>query len=132
MEIINVNGYTLEEKIEIANKHLFAKQLQEHGINKDKLSLNKSVLEKIIDGYTRESGVRGLEKQLAKLIPPIIRVVAERAQRARPRLRIELYRTRASGAERFVHGRLLGREHFREVRPHREERDVGGRGRWRA
>ena len=68
MEIINVNGYTLEEKIEIANKHLFAKQLLEHGINKDKLSLNKSVLEKIIDGYTRESGVRGLEKQLARLI----------------------------------------------------------------
>jgi ATP-dependent Lon protease len=68
MEIINVNGYTLEEKIEIAKKHLFTKQLKEHGISKDKLSLNKAVLEKIIDGYTRESGVRGLEKQLAKLI----------------------------------------------------------------
>tara|TARA_A100001011_G_scaffold65003_1_gene65875 strand:+ start:41 stop:1789 length:1749 start_codon:yes stop_codon:yes gene_type:complete len=68
MEIINVNGYTLEEKIEISKKHLFTKQLKEHGISKDKLSLNKSVLEKIIDGYTRESGVRGLEKQLAKLI----------------------------------------------------------------
>ena len=68
MEIINVNGYTLEEKIEIAKKHLFKRQLKEHGISKDKLSLNKPVLEKIIDGYTRESGVRGLERQLAKLI----------------------------------------------------------------
>ena len=68
MEIINVNGYTLEEKIEIAKKHLFTKQLKEHGLNKDKVSINKLVLEKIIDGYTRESGVRGLEKELAKII----------------------------------------------------------------
>ncbi len=68
MEIINVNGYTLEEKIIIAKKHLFTKQLKEHGVNKDKVSINKLVLEKIIDGYTRESGVRGLEKELAKII----------------------------------------------------------------
>ena len=68
MEIIEINGYTLEEKIEIARKHLLPKQLKEHGIEKKNLKLSTSVISKIIDFYTRESGVRGLDKVIAKIV----------------------------------------------------------------
>ncbi|GGH02034.1 Lon protease [Polaribacter pacificus] len=68
MEIINVSGYTTEEKIEIAKRHLLPKQLKEHGLTKEHLKLGKAQIEKIIEGYTRESGVRGLEKQIAKVV----------------------------------------------------------------
>ena len=68
MEIIEINGYTVEEKVKIGQKHLLPKQLLAHGLTKDDLSINDSVLEKIIDQYTRESGVRGLEKALSKMI----------------------------------------------------------------
>ena len=68
MEIINVTGYTIEEKVEIAKKHLLPKQLEEHGLSAKDLKLGKSQLEKIVEGYTRESGVRSLEKQLAKMV----------------------------------------------------------------
>ena len=68
MEIINVTGYTIEEKVEIAKKHLLPKQLKEHGLTAKDLTLGKAQLEKIVEGYTRESGVRSLEKQLAKMV----------------------------------------------------------------
>ena len=68
MELINVNVYTLEKKTSIAQKFLLPKQLKEHGLKKNQLSLKKSILEKIIEEYTRESGVRGLEKQVAKAV----------------------------------------------------------------
>ncbi len=68
MEIINVTGYTIEEKVEIAKKHLLPKQLEEHGLSAQDLKLGKAQLEKIVEGYTRESGVRSLEKQLAKMV----------------------------------------------------------------
>ena len=68
MEIINVTGYTIEEKVEIAKQHLLPKQLVEHGLNKSHLKIGKAQLEKIVEGYTRESGVRGLEKQIAKMV----------------------------------------------------------------
>ena len=68
MEIINVSGYTTEEKIQIGKKFLLPKQLNEHGLKKKDLKLSFSVIEKIAEGYTRESGVRGLEKQIAKLV----------------------------------------------------------------
>ena len=68
MEFINISGYTLEEKAIIAKKYLVPKQLKEHGLNKKDFTLSKSVLEVIIDKYTRESGVRGLEKQIAKSV----------------------------------------------------------------
>ncbi|WP_310991847.1 endopeptidase La [Aequorivita marina] len=68
MEIINVTGYTIEEKVEIAKRHLLPKQLKEHGMDKKSLKIAKPQLEKIIVGYTRESGVRGLEKQIAKMV----------------------------------------------------------------
>jgi ATP-dependent Lon protease len=68
MEIINVTGYTIEEKVEIARRHLLPKQLREHGLTTKDLKIGKRQLEKIVEGYTRESGVRGLEKQLAKMV----------------------------------------------------------------
>lgn len=68
MEIINVSGYTIEEKVEIAKRHLLPKQLKEHGLDKDHLKIAKPQLERIVEGYTRESGVRGLEKQIAKMV----------------------------------------------------------------
>ncbi|MGJ8666145.1 MAG: endopeptidase La [Patiriisocius sp.] len=68
MEIINVTGYTIEEKVEIAKQHLLPKQLKEHGLTTDHLKVGKTQLEKIVEGYTRESGVRGLEKQIAKTV----------------------------------------------------------------
>ncbi|WP_142786233.1 endopeptidase La [Changchengzhania lutea] len=68
MEIINVTGYTIEEKVEIAKRHLLPKQLKEHGLTKKHLKIDKPQLEKIVEGYTRESGVRGLEKQIAKMV----------------------------------------------------------------
>ena len=68
MEIINVTGYTIEEKVEIGKRHLLPKQLKEHGLSSKDLKIAKPQLEKIVEGYTRESGVRGLEKQIAKMV----------------------------------------------------------------
>ena len=68
IEIINVTGYTIEEKIEIAKRHLLPKQVKEHGLSTEEIKIGKVQLEKIIEGYTRESGVRGLEKQIAKVV----------------------------------------------------------------
>ena len=67
MEMINVSGYLAEEKLEIAHKYLVPKQLTEHGLRADELSISDAALQEIIDKYTHESGVRGLEKQIAKI-----------------------------------------------------------------
>ncbi len=67
MEMINVSGYLLEEKIEIVKRHLLPKQLEAHGVPADKLKIGKRAIEKIISGYTRESGVRTLDKLMAKI-----------------------------------------------------------------
>ena len=67
MELINVTGYLAEEKVEIAKKFLVPKQLSEHGLDKKALRIDKACLVEIIDKYTHESGVRGLEKQIAKI-----------------------------------------------------------------
>lgn len=68
MEMINVSGYTIEEKMEIAKRHLLPKQLKEHGLKTSHLKIGKQQLELIVTGYTRESGVRNLEKVIAKLV----------------------------------------------------------------
>ncbi|NBC04124.1 MAG: endopeptidase La [Bacteroidetes bacterium] len=65
MEIINISGYTQEEKIEIARKYLIPKQIEENGLSKDQIKISKAAIEKIIDEYTRESGVRNLERRIA-------------------------------------------------------------------
>lgn len=76
MEIIEVNGYTIEEKIEIAKNHLIPKQLKEHGITKKDFSIEKKVIEKVIEEHTNESGVRGLDKMIAKLVRNRARQIA--------------------------------------------------------
>ncbi len=76
MEIIDLSGYLIEEKIEIARKHLVPKQLKEHGIDKKKIVFSKPVLQTVIENYTRESGVRLLEKTIAKIIRNRARYIA--------------------------------------------------------
>ncbi len=77
MEVIRLSGYILEEKLEIARKHLLPKQLKTHGLKKSQFSLTKAVLRDIIDGYAREAGVRGLENQLKKLLRKSARKIVE-------------------------------------------------------
>tara|TARA_R110002073_G_scaffold4213_2_gene28020 strand:- start:6404 stop:8842 length:2439 start_codon:yes stop_codon:yes gene_type:complete len=76
MEIINVSGYIIEEKVQIAKKHLVPKQLKEHGLTAKDLVFGKPQLEKIVEGYTRESGVRGLNKMIAKVVRNAAKSVA--------------------------------------------------------
>lgn len=76
MEIIKMSGYTIEEKVEIAKQHLFPRQLKEHGLTSKDLTIGKKQLEKIIEGYTRESGVRGLEAKIAQVIRNAAKSVA--------------------------------------------------------
>lgn len=68
MEIIDITGYTLEEKVEIARKHLIPKQQDEHGLKKDDITFDKKSITKIVNDYTRESGVRNLERKIAAII----------------------------------------------------------------
>lgn len=76
MEIIEVNGYTVEEKIEIAKRHLLPKQISEHGIGTNDISVDRTTIEKIIEEYTNESGVRGLDKIIAKIVRNRARQIA--------------------------------------------------------
>ena len=76
MEIINVGGYITEEKIEIAHRHLVPKELENHGIDKKSLSIPKTTLQKIVENYTRESGVRELNKKIAKVMRRVARKIA--------------------------------------------------------
>jgi ATP-dependent Lon protease len=76
MEIIKMSGYTIEEKVEIARQHLFPRQLKEHGLTPKDLTIGKKQLEKIVEGYTRESGVRGLEGKIAQVIRNAAKSVA--------------------------------------------------------
>ncbi len=76
MEVIKMSGYTIEEKVEIARKHLFPKQLKEHGLTTKQLSIGRKQLEFIVEGYTRESGVRGLENKVAQVIRGAAKAVA--------------------------------------------------------
>lgn len=76
MEIIEVNGYTIEEKMEIAKRHLLPKQLEQHGIKSKDITLKPAVIEKVIEEYTRESGVRGLEKKIGSLVSGVATKIA--------------------------------------------------------
>lgn len=76
MELIDVSGYIIEEKIEIARRHLVPKQMENHGLNKGAIDIPKKTIEKIVENYTRESGVRELDKKLAKIMRKVARKVA--------------------------------------------------------
>src|ERR1700744_2013219 len=76
MEIIEVNGYTIEEKIEIAKQHLLPKQREEHGVTSKQVVMKNDVLEKLVEDYTRESGVRGLEKKIGSIVRGVAKSIA--------------------------------------------------------
>jgi ATP-dependent Lon protease len=76
MELIEVSGYLVEEKVEIAKRHLWTKQLKNHGLSDYGLKVNDGVFEFIIEKYTRESGVRALDQQLAKLVRKLAKKIA--------------------------------------------------------
>ena len=73
MELIDVSGYILDEKVEIARRHLLPFQMENHGIEKGQISISKKVMGTIVESYTRESGVRNLNKIIAKLCRKIAR-----------------------------------------------------------
>lgn len=76
MELIEVSGYIMEEKVEIAARHLVPKQMEAHGITKGKVKLPKKTLQVIVESYTRESGVRELDKKIAKVMRKLARKIA--------------------------------------------------------
>ncbi len=76
MEIIEINGYTIEEKLHIAKKHLVPKQRKEHGLKASDIKISDKAITKIIENYTRESGVRNLERQIGKTVRSIAKSVA--------------------------------------------------------
>lgn len=76
MEIITMTGYTIEEKVEIAKQHLVPKQIKEHGLDDKQIVIGKKQIEKIVEGYTRESGVRGLEKKIAQVVRNTAKCIA--------------------------------------------------------
>jgi ATP-dependent Lon protease len=76
MEIINLSGYIVEEKIQIAKRHLIPNQIENHGLTRKQISFPSSVLEYIIESYTRESGVRQLDKHIAKLVRVVAKHIA--------------------------------------------------------
>jgi ATP-dependent Lon protease len=68
MELIEISGYLVEEKLEIASKHLVPRQLENHGVKEDQLIISNKIMEQLIEKYSRESGVRELDKRIAKLV----------------------------------------------------------------
>ncbi len=108
MEIIEINGYTVEEKVEIAKRHLLPKQLREHGLKPKDFSIDKRTLEYVVDNYTRESGVRGLDKVIAKLTRYAAKNVAME-QEYHTRLKIEHIED-ILGPERFNKDKYQGND----------------------
>lgn len=80
MELIEITGYLVEEKLEIARRHLFPKQLENHGVKQEQITIDKKVMESIIEKYTRESGVRELDKKLAKIVRVTAKNIASESE----------------------------------------------------
>jgi ATP-dependent Lon protease len=81
MEIIQISGYTEDEKLNIAAKYLFPKQIKEHGLLRNQLELRGNTIQSVIRGYTREAGVRSLERELAGLCRKAAKIIAEETQK---------------------------------------------------
>ncbi|HRH65761.1 MAG TPA: endopeptidase La [Bacteroidia bacterium] len=108
LEIIEINGYTLEEKVQIAIKHLIPKQLDAHGLKKEHVKLSPKMIEYMIERYTRESGVRGLEKKIAAIIRGQAKSVA--MEEAYNPIIAEADITRILGAPIFQQDKYQGNE----------------------
>lgn len=100
MEMIEVNGYTVEEKIEIAKRHLVPKQLEEHGITKNDFSIDAKLLENLIEEYTSESGVRGLDKKVAKIVRNRARQIAMEEEFSKKVVKEDLFTILGAGRGR--------------------------------
>lgn len=109
MELIEVSGYTQEEKVEIARKHLVNKELENHGLNAGQVNISKTVLQFIIEAYTRESGVRELNRQIASLMRKIAKLVAT-DEKYDPELSIEDVKKHL-GAPKFSREKYQGNEY---------------------
>jgi ATP-dependent Lon protease len=110
MEMIEISGYILEEKIEIANRHLIPKQMEEHGIAKGKIAIAKPAIEKIISSYTRESGVRELDRKIAKIMRRIAKKIAMDEEFSTPIKVKDLYEY--LGREEYSHDSYQGNEYY--------------------
>lgn len=109
MELIDISGYIIEEKIEIARRHLIPKQLENHGLDKDAINIPKKTIEKIIESYTRESGVRALDKTLAQIMRKVALKVATKTEFNKTLEIADL--TDYLGAERFSKDEYQGNEY---------------------
>ena len=109
MELIDVSGYILEEKVEIARKHLLPQQLENHGVKKTQFSIPKNTMEVIIESYTRESGVRELSKKIAKILRKIARAIAEEKEYPKKLAIGDLYEY--LGSEEYSKDKYQGNEY---------------------
>jgi ATP-dependent Lon protease len=108
MELIEITGYLVEEKLEIARRHLLPKQLENHGVRPDQLTIDDKVIEHLIDKYTRESGVRELDKSLAKIVRVTAKKIASETEYD-PALQIDSLREIA-GPPRYFRDLYAGNE----------------------
>jgi ATP-dependent Lon protease len=108
MEIIELGGYTEEEKVQIAERHLIPKQVEEHGLRKSQIAFRRDAVVKLVRHYTREAGVRNLEREVGSVVRKVTRMVAEGREgkvTVTPKF-IE----QALGAPRFIHDEVMERE----------------------
>ena len=108
MEVIELSGYTEEEKVEIAKRHLIPKQVEEHGLRQTQIEFKPESLVRLIRHYTREAGVRNLEREIACVVRKVTRQFAE-GSRAKVVVTPK-YLESALGAPRFTHEKVLERE----------------------
>ena len=108
LEIIDISGYTIEEKVHIAQKHLVTKQLEAHGLKQGQLAIPPQMLKMIIEQYTWESGVRTLEKCIASVVRSIAKLVA--MDEPAPSKVTETHVRKALGAPRFILDKLINNE----------------------
>lgn len=113
MEIIRLPGYTEEEKVHIANKHLLVKQIQEHGLKDTELKISQSAILDVIRYYTKEAGVRGLERQLAKLCRKIVRKLVDSKQTSISITQKNL--EKFLGVQQFTFGSSAGQDQIGQV-----------------
>lgn len=109
MELIEVSGYTQEEKVEIARKHLIEKEIENHGLKAEHVKLQKTVIQQLIESYTRESGVRELDRQIASLMRKITKLVATE-ETYNPEISIDDLKTYL-GAPRYSKDKYQGNDY---------------------
>jgi len=108
MEVIELGGYTEEEKVEIAERHLIPKQISEHGLKKSQISFRRDAVVKLVRQYTREAGVRNLEREVGSVVRKVTRMVAE-GHEGKVNVTAKFIES-SLGAPRFLHDEVMERE----------------------